>query len=337
MGMFMDLLIFFLLGLVGWRICELVRIPAAAILGPIIAVAAANCFGLALTVPVWLKPLLSILMGIMLGLRFNLQLKGLLKEVLLVGGWIILLSLVTAKVLMWTGLDKPTAIFSATPGGIAEVSLMAFSFGADPFVVSLLQFSRMISTMFIIPVLAKKTVNGEKTLMTPVAEKVNIGKKNWAVIIPLAVGSAFLFDFLHVPAPFMLGPMLSVGIYSKLAGIYVKINGTFQKYVQVGVGGLIGLNITKGSLFSFPDYILPILCLIVLLIGGSVVLAFVLHKVSKWDLTTCLLATSPAGLTPMILLSMEMGADSDRVALFQVLRLATVLLMAPLGGQLLLG
>ena len=103
------------------------------------------------------------------------------------------------------------------------------------------------------------------------------------------------------------------------------------------MGGLIGLNITKESLLSFPDYILPIICLVILLIGGSVVLAFVLQKVSKWDMTTCLLATSPAGLTPMILLSIEMEADSDRVALFQVLRLVTVLLLAPLGGQLLLG
>ena len=193
MGMFMDLLIFFLLGLVGWRICELIRIPAAAILGPIIAVAAANCFGLALIVPVWLKPLLSILMGIMLGLRFNLKLKGLLKEVILVGSWIILLSLVTASVLMQTGLDEPTAIFSATPGGIAEVSLMSFSFGADPFVVSLLQFSRMISTMFIIPILAKKTVGGEKILRTPADEQSEYRKEELGSDCP--AGCRFGFSF----------------------------------------------------------------------------------------------------------------------------------------------
>ena len=72
------------------------------------------------------------------------------------------------------------------------------------------------------------------------------------MIVPLAVGSAFLFDFLHVPAPFMIGPMLLVGIYSKLAGIQVKINGTFQKYVQVGGGGINRFEYYERESAQFP-------------------------------------------------------------------------------------
>ncbi len=335
----MDIIIFYALSILGWQVFEKLKIPTPAILGPIVALCIGNFYGLDIVVPEWIKPLLSIIMGIMLGLRFNLKFKGLLKEIFLVGSWIIILSLITAQVLFFTGLDKSTALFGATPGGLAELSLVAMSFGANIFVVALLQSTRLLTTMIAIPMIVKRIPKETQSISKKEEEKSTArGKwKAWGIIIPMAVAAALILGFFKVAASSLIGPMLAVGIYTKIKDIHIKLNKTFQNWVQIGVGGLIGLSITKASLLSFQDYLVPILYLNLLIVGGSLILGFVLHKITGWDLLTCLLSTAPAGLTPMILLSLELNADSNRVVLFQLLRFVTVVLFAPLGGQLLLG
>ena len=161
----MGLITFYALSILGWQAFEKLRIPTPAILGPIAALCTANFFGLEIVVPQWLKPLLSIIMGTILGLRFNLKFKGLLKETLIVGSWIIIISIVTAQVLFSTGLDKSTALFGATPGGLAELSLVAMSFGANIFVVALLQSTRLLTTMIAIPMIAKRIPRGTQNII----------------------------------------------------------------------------------------------------------------------------------------------------------------------------
>ncbi|MDL2214075.1 AbrB family transcriptional regulator [Clostridia bacterium OttesenSCG-928-O13] len=325
----------------GWLLFEKLKIPTAAILGSIAAVGLANVLGLPMGAPAFFKPGLSVAMGIMLGLRFNLKLKGLLKEILLVGAWLVGLSLIAAKALTLAGVAAPTALFAAMPGGIAEISLMALGFGADAFVVALLQSTRLLLTMIIFPALAKR-VGPAPAGGPPEPEKEQTApartpaKGDWALIVLMGLGAGALCQWLGVPAGAMLGPMLTVGAFTKARGFTVKLNKTLQKCLQAGVGGLVGLSITRQSVMAVGSNVVPIVLLNVLVVGGSLLLAFVLEKLSGWDRATCLLSCSPAGLSPTVLLSMELGADAGRVALFQVLRLVTVLVFAPISAQMLL-
>jgi membrane AbrB-like protein len=91
-----------------------------------------------------------------------------------------------------------------------------------------------------------------------------------------------------------------------------------------------------GSILSLPSYIVPIIVLNLIIVGGCFILAFVLYKAAGWDIATCLIAAAPGGMSPMILLAMEMGADSRRVTVLQVLRMVLVLLFTPFAARLLL-
>lgn len=322
----------------GRLLLEKLRVPTAAILGPIAVVGLANVLGLPLAAPSFLKPGLSIVMGAMLGLRFNLRIRGLFKEVLLVGAWLVGLSLLAAKALGAAGVNAPTALFAAMPGGIAEISLMALGFGADAFVVALLQSTRLLLTMLVFPALARRAAPAEEKPkpQEPPAPAQSPRAGDWAVIAALTLAAAALCQWLNVPAGTMIGPILAVGLYTKGRGLSVQLNKDLQKWLQAGVGGLVGLGITRQSVLAIGDYLLPILILNVLVVGGSLLLALLLQKLSGWDRATCLLACSPAGLSPTILLSMELSADSGRVVLFQVLRLVSVLVFAPVSAHLLL-
>lgn len=332
----MDLVIFFLICIAGWLGFEKLRLPAPTLLGPVLILSIASLFGLHIVVPYWLKPVLSVTMGTFQGLRFNLKLKGMIKEVVMVGSWLIIISLVTAKLLAYLGLPEATAIFAAMPGGLTELSLVAMSFGASTFTIALLQSTRLFLTMLIIPFLIKKLPVAAPIDQQPVEEKVTTDRKKWMAVVVIAVFSAYLLGKTWMPASNLIGPILGVGIYTKMLGTKFQVNRKFQNLVQVGVGGLIGLSATKETILRIADFIVPILALNVLIIGSSLILGYLLHKTKGWDLATCLLSTAPAGLTPMILLSAELNADSNRVVVFQVLRLLTVVLFAPLGAQMFL-
>ncbi|MDR1318501.1 MAG: AbrB family transcriptional regulator [Treponema sp.] len=352
------LFVFYALGIAGWLLLGKLRVPAPAILGPLFFLGAASFFGLDLKIPPQLRPLLSVLLGIILGLRFNLKIKGLVRILLLVSAWLAVLTLAAALALIGLGVDKSTALFASTPGGLTEIALVALSFGTDTFAVTLLQTSRMLLALLVVPFAARIALNrkteeadrakGPASEREGGAERDSGGEQSsggdacplrpihWPVLAALGLTSAWLFGLAHIPAPNMMGPMLSIGIYTKFRRFKAKINKTLQTLIQIGVGGIVGLSMDRDSILSLPSYIVPIIALNAIIVGGCLVLAFVLYRMTGWDIATCLIATAPGGMSPMILLALEMGADSRRVTIFQVLRMVLVLLFTPFAAQMLL-
>ena len=331
----MGLLIFYLLCVVGWQCFRKLRIPSPTIIGPMVVICVANICGLSLSVPSWLQPLLSVATGTIIGLQFNIKLKGLGKPLLLAVCWMSGLSLLTARILVATGLTMSTALFAAMPGGIAEISLVSLTFGADIFAVALLQTSRLLLTMITFPAMAHRLPKNKITEITE-QSSIKIPRYNWVIIPLLATSAMFLFGKLAIPASAILGPLLVVGLYTKKSGVIIRIDKRIQQYVQIGIGGLIGLGVKRESMLNIGAFILPVILLCIFIVGGSLLLAVVLHKISKWDMLTCLLSVSPAGITPTIMLAIELEADSSKVTVFQVLRMTTVLIFAPLSASFLL-
>ena len=58
-------------------------------------------------------------------------------------------------------------------------------------------------------------------------------------------------------------------------------------------------------------------------------MAFVLHKITKLDWITCMVASTPGGIQEMSLLADELGGDAPKVALIQTCRLIFVILILP--------
>ncbi|MDR1107453.1 MAG: AbrB family transcriptional regulator [Spirochaetaceae bacterium] len=66
----------------------------------------------------------------------------------------------------------------------------------------------------------------------------------------------------------------------------------------MGIGGLVGLSVTRESMLSLSSYILPIICLKVIMVGGYCLLALVLYRLTGWDMATCLIAAAPLLMGP---------------------------------------
>lgn len=307
------------------------KVSAPAILGPVACFMILTLLGIRLPVPSFQKPLLSVITGVFLGLRMNHSLKGVYRQLLVYVTGLILLSLAGIWVLTTMGIDRETAFFAAMPGGMAEITLMSLNYHSDPFVTVLLQSSRMLISMTFFSSLAAKyrRCQEERTdNMRSVSGK-KISLLLWGILILISLAAAKLLDLFHMPAANILGSMLVVGAAVRKANLECKINRKLQTMVQIGIGGLTGVSISRESMMEFPHYVLPVILLSLLVVGFGLLMAYLLMKLTGWDKLTCILSCCPAGLSPTIMVAMEYGADTNIVTIFQVIRMVTVLLMTP--------
>lgn len=331
----MGFVLFWGVSYAGYRACRRLKVPAPAILGPIFAFMILAIFGVRLQVLSWQKPVLSICTGILLGMRMKHSMKGVYRQVLLYAVWLVLLTIAGVGLLTSVGMDRETAFFAATPGGMAEITLMSLNYSSDPLITVLLQSSRMLISMTVFSAIAARyrmntdmpsVVSGKKIAQN--TRKISAGL--WAGLIVLSLCAAELLNRLHVPVPNLLGPMFVVGAAVKAGKYNCKIDRRVQTIVQLGIGGLTGSSISRESMMGLPHYILPVVLLSALVIAGGLLMSVLLMKFTDWDKATCIMSCCPAGLSPSIMVAMEYGANANIVTIFQVMRMVTVLIATPL-------
>ncbi|WP_245823544.1 AbrB family transcriptional regulator [Metabacillus halosaccharovorans] len=154
---------YILAGLVGWSLRKV--LPAAFVIGPLLTTALLNIIGLNL--PVFHDFLLvfaQVSIGVGFGLMITFQdLKSggkycglyLLSTILLIGasfGFGYVFTLIT-------DIDIGTAMLSFAPGGLVEMVLTSSTIGADPAIVSSLQFIRLIFIISFVPSILKFSIS----------------------------------------------------------------------------------------------------------------------------------------------------------------------------------
>ncbi|KKI93804.1 membrane protein [Bacillus sp. SA1-12] len=150
---------FLLAGFVGWLIRS--KVPAAFVIGPLLTTALLNISGISLPD---FSDLFLVFAQLTIGIGFGLMItfsdlkKGgkycglyFAGTILLIGASFGLGYLFT----LLTDLDLATAMLSLAPGGLVEMVLTASTIGADPAVVSSLQFIRLLFIISFVPSILK--------------------------------------------------------------------------------------------------------------------------------------------------------------------------------------
>ncbi len=136
------------LGGIGAFIAVRLKMPTAVFIGPIIFVGAYQVvFGSIIDKPYWLRLVVQILVGIVLGSKvtkaFVLDFKKHLKPTLMVS-FIIFSSAIFLSIVLeaFTDWDLVTCILATAPGGQADMAILSDSVGAQTEKVIIIQFIR---------------------------------------------------------------------------------------------------------------------------------------------------------------------------------------------------
>lgn len=326
-------IIFVVVSVVGWLVFEKLHVSAASILGALCFVAIANICGLPLFVPKWLKFIMTVNLGISIGSKFDIHVnKNLIGAVIAFICVICLGCVGISRMVCLAGIDKGTSIFASLLGGLTELSFLAQEFEFDSFLVSIFQTIRSVMMVLFIPIIASKCKASSAPKTEKRASYPKPSKRDWIIIIILAVACVEALTLLNVPAGKMIGAAFSTAIYTRVKKVKVKINKYWHSLMLSFIGGSTGMSVNKESILTLPSIIKPLLVYVACVIFVTFIVFLLAKFVGKLDNRTAVFCSSMGGLAPTIATSETMDADSSIVSTFQIIRYFTVIFLGLLLG-----
>lgn len=346
-----DLFVLYILGIIGWKVFQLLRLPNPPLLGSVLLIGTLRVLGVELAVsPALFSPITQMCLGLFIGSMINQdtlrQIKMILPLAILIMLWVLTFAFGAGAILTrFTSMDFLTATLACSTGGLPEMTVLAVETGANAPVVVFVQIFRILTVMFIVPLVARiflpKTQIAKASDRVPTAvtkEEVNFEWKNLVFTSVMALTGGWLFHSLKIPAGAMLGSMSFV-IVATLLGRGVSLpTHPILDFVQIGVGIMAADKISPEIITAIlsGDLISIFLKSTAITFVSSVGLIYVIHKISKWDWLTCILAGAPAGLTAMAVLAFDYDRDPVPISILHVCRVMILKAAIPLLVVLLL-
>lgn len=143
-----------------------------------------------------------------------------------------------------------------------------------------------------------------------------------------ALGSA-IFLFLHLPLPFMLGPMAAC-LVAALGGAKLEGMGKLQPLMRTILGVTIGASITPETVHRLPDMAMSVALVpvFVLLIGTMGYPFF--RRVCGYDHPTAFYSCMPGGLQDMLIFGEEAGGNVRTMSLIHATRVLVIVVLIPI-------
>ena len=155
-------------------------------------------------------------------------------------------------------------------------------------------------------------------------------KTRFLITLFLAFLGGVVFTFLHIPIPWLLGPMTAVLIGSRFRAIQAYWPVQIRDAGLLILGYSIGLSFTKEAVIQIGVKLPLMLLLTVILISFCAGIAFFVSKLSGVDYPTILVGSIPGGLSQMITFSEEVkGINITVVTFLQVTRVIMIIFLVP--------
>ena len=331
------------IGALGGAVFHHWRLPLAWMIGAMVATAAAAIGGVRLAVPKPFRNTMVVILGVLLGGAFNPAV------VAQVGAWLASLAALAPYVMIATalgllylrrvgGYDAATAFFTATPGGLSEMTVVGGAWGGDESAIALSHGLRVMLVVITVPVWFRLThgdpaalAGARSTLPGPALSALSVTE--WSLLAGCALGAP-LARLARIPAYFLVGPMLLSALVHGLGVSAVQPPGALVAAAQVVVGTAVGCRFTGVGVRTLGRSAVLAIGLTTLLLGLTLTLALTLHHATGLDLGALILAFTPGGLTEMSLIALSLGLDVAFVSTHHILRIMMIVALAPLAFAL---
>ena len=322
-----NLILTLIIAILGGYLASKKKVPAAYMLGALFLVAIFNIFFNRAFLPNYFKFITQIATGTFIGSKFRSEDIKMLKKVIIPGMTMVVLMIAFSFLLSYLmstflGIDNLTSFFATAPGGIMDISLIAYDFKANTSQVALLQLIRLISVISFVPFFTKKcyersnkkNISFEQEIKNEIKEE-----KSFLFTVIVGIIGGIIGYFSHLPAGTMSCSMALVAYFNvKTHKAYMPL--TLRKIIQSFGGALIGAKVTLSDVIALKDLILPIILIVIGFCLMNVFVGFFLYKTTKFSLSTALLSASPGGMSDISLMAEDLGANGPQVASMQFLR-----------------
>lgn len=155
--------------------------------------------------------------------------------------------------------------------------------------------------------------------------------KNYLLTAVLGVIGASFFQLLHIPMPWLLGPLLTILVLQLTTTLALKWSKHFRNFGLVIAGYSIGHAFTLEALAEIRLYLPIMISLNVIYIILFIFISWVIVKRVKVDQLTALTSCVPGGMTQIVAYVEEQGSKNITMIMFyQVFRVLCIIGFVPL-------
>jgi membrane AbrB-like protein len=314
-------------------IAEFFNIPLAWFLGPMLFTSLASLMGIKIKVPKLILSSILILLGLYIGNYIDKSLFAQMHQwawtslIMLI--YIILSVLIVSKYLQkYSKYDKKTSIFSAAPGALGPLMILAEDEKSDLSQVATSHLIRLIIIISVFPFIVNSFYNIESTKIT---EDI-LENKNFIHLIILIIFSIiliYLFDKFKIPAALLSGTLFASGFLQITEIATYQFSPNIIDYCLLILGASIGCRfanktfseIGRNALHSFvATFILVLLGLIAAVVAGLVI---------EKNFFTLLLSYCPGGIYEVAVIAIFFDLDPEFVSFHHIIRLLMILFIVP--------
>ncbi|MGG7518871.1 AbrB family transcriptional regulator [Allorhizobium undicola] len=313
---------------------EYAGLPAALLLGPMIAAILMGTNGARLALPKMPYMAAQALIGCLIAQSLD---KAILQRFM--QEWPIFLASVLSVILLSSligyimarrqVLPGTTAVWGTSAGAASAMVVMADAYGADARLVAFMQYLRVVcvaSTAAIMAAFVFQVPGGHPPafVLFPPVDWPDLALTILAVAIFAMIGNR-----LRINAGTMIGPMVGMALLNGTGLLTIELPEWLLALAYTMVGWRIGLAFT-GRLLRHAAKALPRVFLsIVILIGFGGILAALLTHFLGIDPLTAYLATSPGGLDSVAIIAASTKVDMSFVMALQTVRFLLILALGP--------
>ena len=313
-------------------IAEYFNIPLAWFLGPMIVTSLITLAGIKTKMPRLVLNLVLVFLGLYIGNYIDKSLFSQMHQwlwtSLIMLGYIIVSVLLVSKYLQkLSGYDKKTSLFSAAPGALGPLLILAEDEKSDLSRVATSHLIRLIIIITVIPFLVQTLHDVETSVVSEIIEKQNFF--DLIILISFSIILIFIFNKLKLPAALLTGTLVASGFLQITELASYKISPEIIDYCLLILGSSVGCrfanktfgDIAKNALHSFVATFL----LIMLGFGAAIFASFFIDK----NFFTLLLSYCPGGIYEVAVIAIFFDLDPEFVSFHHIIRLLIILFVVP--------
>ena len=316
----------------GW-IFQQLQLPLPWMLGALSATLIAALAGVPLRAPAEVRPLMSSVLGVLLGSAFSVAMLDHAGEwalsLLMLVPYMVLTGLLGVPYFMRVaGYDRVTAYFSSMPGGLNEMVVVGAQAGGDERIISLTHAGRILLAVFCLPMAFQFLLGLDPGQRQQFAVSISDVPVHELLILTACIGGWPIAAKLRIPAAQLVGPMLVSAAVHIAELSHAKPPDEIVNIAQWVIGTALGCRFVGMPLREVGRVLLHSAGLVAIMMAISTGFALIIQNWVDVRLPGIILAFAPGGLAEMTLIALALGIDVAYVALHHMVRIVMVLIGA---------
>ena len=315
-------------------LAEYFNIPLAWFLGPMLITSIASLTGIKIKMPRLILSLVLIFLGLYIGNYIDKTLFSQIQQwaltSLIMLAYIILSVLLVSKYLQkFSNYDKKTSIFSAAPGALGPLMILAEDEKSDLSQVATSHLIRLIIIITVFPFIVNSLHNVEDTRL--ISEPIiNQNIYHLIILIIFSIVLILIFDKLKIPAALLAGTLVASGFLQITEIAAYKLSPNVIDYCLLVLGSSVGCRFADKSFNEIARNALHSFVATFMLVALGLLAAYIAGLVIDKNFFTLLLSFCPGGIYEVAVIAIFFDLDPEFVAFHHIIRLLMILFIVPI-------